>query len=32
MAGCSLSLSILDTDSQSYWDAPVHTPSLRWGI
>ena len=32
MAGCSLTLSLLDADSAALWDAPVHTPALRWGI
>jgi phosphoenolpyruvate---glycerone phosphotransferase subunit DhaK len=30
MAGCSLSLSLLDDEMLNYWDAPVHTAALRW--
>ncbi|MBV9243684.1 MAG: dihydroxyacetone kinase subunit DhaK [Methylobacteriaceae bacterium] len=30
MAGASITLSILDEDQLSYWDAPVHTAALRW--
>jgi len=32
MAGCSLSLSLLDEDMAGLWDAPVHTAALRWGM
>jgi dihydroxyacetone kinase-like protein len=32
MAGCSLTLSILDGDLRDLWDAPVHTAALRWGM
>jgi dihydroxyacetone kinase-like protein len=32
MAGCSITLSLLDDDALRYWDAPVHTASLRWGM
>lgn len=32
MAGCSLTVSVLDEDSLGLWDAPVHTPGLRWGM
>ena len=32
MAGCSITLLKLDDDMVKYWDAPVHTPSLRWGV
>ncbi len=32
MAGCSLTLSYLDGDMVKLWDAPVHTPALRWGM
>jgi dihydroxyacetone kinase-like protein len=32
MAGCSITLSILDEELTSLWDAPVHTAALRWGI
>jgi phosphoenolpyruvate---glycerone phosphotransferase subunit DhaK len=30
MAGCSLTVSILDSDTASLWDAPVKTPVLHW--
>jgi dihydroxyacetone kinase-like protein len=32
MAGCSLTVSLLDGEATRLWDAPVHTPALRWGI
>ena len=32
MAGCSLTVSLLDAEAARLWDAPVHTPALRWGI
>jgi phosphoenolpyruvate---glycerone phosphotransferase subunit DhaK len=31
MAGCSITVSLLDDALQSLWDAPVHTAALRWG-
>lgn len=31
MAGCSITLVRLDNELVRYWDAPVHTPALRWG-
>ena len=31
MAGASITLSMLDDSSTKLWDAPVHTPALRWG-
>ncbi|NOT11599.1 MAG: dihydroxyacetone kinase subunit DhaK [Methylococcaceae bacterium] len=31
MAGCSITLTILDGEMLHLWDAPVHTASLRWG-
>jgi dihydroxyacetone kinase-like protein len=31
MAGCSITLLRLDDELTKYWDAPVHTPALRWG-
>jgi len=31
MAGCSLTLTRLDGEMTRLWDAPVHTPALRWG-
>jgi len=32
MAGCSLTLSLLDAETTRLWDAPLHTPALRWGV
>ncbi len=32
MAGCSITLVRLDDEMTKYWDAPVHTPALRWGV
>lgn len=31
MAGCMLTLTKLDDELIRWWDAPVHTPALRWG-
>jgi dihydroxyacetone kinase-like protein len=31
MAGCSVTLSLLDEEMKRLWDAPVHTAALRWG-
>jgi len=31
MAGCSLSLTLLDETITPLWDAPVQTAALRWG-
>lgn len=31
MAGCSITLLKLDDEMVKFWDAPVVTPSLRWG-
>jgi dihydroxyacetone kinase-like protein len=31
MAGCSLTVTTLDDAFTALWDAPVHTPALRWG-
>jgi dihydroxyacetone kinase-like protein len=31
MAGASLTVLELDDELSSLWDAPVHTPALRWG-
>ncbi|MCX4187336.1 dihydroxyacetone kinase subunit DhaK [Methylophaga sp. OBS4] len=31
MAGCSVTLTLLDNEMTQYWDAPVHTAALRWG-
>ncbi len=30
MAGCSVTLVRLDDELTQLWDAPVHTPALRW--
>jgi phosphoenolpyruvate---glycerone phosphotransferase subunit DhaK len=30
MAGCSVTLSMLDQETMQLWDAPVATPALRW--
>jgi dihydroxyacetone kinase-like protein len=32
MAGCSITLSVLDDASRALWDAPVYTAALRWGM
>ena len=32
MAGCSITVTMLDDAIARGWDAPVHTPALRWGI
>jgi dihydroxyacetone kinase-like protein len=32
MAGCSITLVKLDDELTKLWDAPVHTPALRWGM
>jgi dihydroxyacetone kinase-like protein len=32
MAGSSATVSMLDEDMRRLWDAPVHTPALRWGM
>ena len=32
MAGCSITVSVLDDSLRALWDAPVHTSALRWGI
>jgi dihydroxyacetone kinase-like protein len=31
MAGCSITLLKLHDEMTRLWDAPVHTPALRWG-
>jgi dihydroxyacetone kinase-like protein len=31
MAGCSITLSLMDEELVRLWDAPVHTAALRWG-
>jgi dihydroxyacetone kinase-like protein len=32
MAGCSITLVRADEELLKLWDAPVHTPALRWGV
>jgi dihydroxyacetone kinase-like protein len=32
MAGCSATVSMLDEEMKRLWDAPVHTPALRWAM
>ena len=32
MAGISITLLVLDDELTALWDAPVHTPALRWGV
>jgi dihydroxyacetone kinase-like protein len=32
MAGTSITLLKLDAESTRFWDAPVHTAALRWGV
>ncbi len=32
MAGCSITVLRLDDELTGYWDAPVDTPALRWGV
>jgi dihydroxyacetone kinase-like protein len=32
MAGCSITLVKADDELLELWDAPVHTPGLRWGV
>lgn len=31
MAGCSITLTVLDDEMIALWDQPVHTAALRWG-
>jgi dihydroxyacetone kinase-like protein len=31
MAGCSVTVSMLEGELVALWDAPVETPALRWG-
>src|SRR4051812_1609781 len=31
MAGCSITVTLLDDELAGLWDAPVHTAGLRWG-
>jgi len=30
MAGCSLTVSLLDSETAALWDHPVRTPALKW--
>ena len=32
MAGASLTVLELNDTTTALWDAPVHTPALRWGV
>jgi phosphoenolpyruvate---glycerone phosphotransferase subunit DhaK len=32
MAGCSITVSAADSAMLELWDAPLHTPALRWGM
>lgn len=32
MAGCSITVTLLDDELMKLWDAPVHTAALRWGM
>ena len=32
MAGCSITVTMLDDETAKFWDAPVHTAALRWGM
>ena len=32
MAGCSITVTLLDDELARLWDAPVHTAGLRWGM
>jgi dihydroxyacetone kinase-like protein len=32
MAGCSLTVSLVDEKLLKLWESPVHTPALRWGM
>jgi len=32
MAGCSVTVTLLDDEMKRLWDAPVHTAALRWGV
>jgi len=32
MAGCSITVCAVDAPMLSLWDAPLHTPALRWGM
>lgn len=32
MAGCSVTVLKMDDELTGFWDAPVSTPALRWGV
>jgi dihydroxyacetone kinase-like protein len=32
MAGCSITVTVLDAQVTSLWDSPVHTAALRWCV
>jgi dihydroxyacetone kinase-like protein len=32
MAGCSLTVSLVDERLLQLWDSPIHTAALRWGL
>ena len=32
MQGCSITLVKADDEILRFWDAPVKTPALRWGV
>jgi len=32
MAGCSVTIAAADAATLALWDAPLHTPALRWGM
>jgi dihydroxyacetone kinase-like protein len=32
MAGCSVTITAADAATVALWDAPLHTPALRWGM
>jgi dihydroxyacetone kinase-like protein len=32
MQGCSITLLKVDDEILKFWDAPVNTPGLRWGV
>jgi dihydroxyacetone kinase-like protein len=32
MAGCSITVTMLDDETTRLWDAPVHAAGLRWGM
>ncbi|MCG8355340.1 MAG: hypothetical protein MI920_12550 [Kiloniellales bacterium] len=31
MAGCSITITLLDAEMKAHWDKPVQTAALRWG-